>query len=211
MIKQFSVFLLFIALASASHATDNSYKVASVEKERPGKNPAALPPVVTEKYKYYEVRGGCEKELHGQLCKNCITWDDGKKYDSATSWNVKWNYDYDRTAQACSADSFKVTVDVLFQFPKWVRMDDAPPALVGKWDAYMRNLSLHENGHRDLVVEAAAGLTRSVASLPPAQTCAELDREVRKLCSARMAQLEADQREYDDQTDHGVTQGAIFP
>lgn len=212
MIKQFSVLLLAIVFSAPALAFNSSFEVASAGKDHRLESASrVLMPIVTEKYEYYEIRGGCEQELHGQLCKKCLTWDDGKKYDSATSWDVKWDYGYDRTSQACSADSFKVTVNVVFHFPKWARADDAPRQLVEKWDAYMKSLNLHETGHRNLVVEAATGLTRSVASLPPARTCAELDREVRALCSAGMQKLEEDQKEYDAVTDHGITQGAIFP
>jgi predicted secreted Zn-dependent protease len=213
MIKQISMLMMFMAISTSSSAfaVDDNLKVASIDKEHVGKSKGPLLPSVTEKYEYYEIRGGCEKDLHGQLCRNGFVWDDGKKYDSATNWDVKWDYGYDRTSQACSAESFKVTVEVVFHFPKWTRTNDAPPKLVEKWDAYMKNLSLHENGHRDLVVEAATGLSRSVALLPPASTCAELDREVRALCRERMQLLASDQNEYDAATDHGVSQGAVFP
>jgi predicted secreted Zn-dependent protease len=70
---------------------------------------------------------------------------------------------------------------------------------------------MHEQGHRDRAVEAATELTRSVAELPPAGTCTELDREVQKLYRARMEKLLKDQEEYDDMTNHGIAQGAVFP
>jgi predicted secreted Zn-dependent protease len=75
----------------------------------------------------------------------------------------------------------------------------------------MKNLTLHELGHRDRVVDAAAELTGAVARLPHTLSCADRDQQVRALSSEIMAQLNAAQQEYDEDTSHGATQGALFP
>lgn len=137
--------------------------------------------------------------------------NDGKRYDSVTTWNVKWHYGYDRGPQTCSAESFKTSIDITFRFPKWVRDDGASQSLVDKWDCYMKNLVMHENGHRDMAVEAAEELARAVAAMPPASSCSELDRRVRALHKERMQKLNADEKKYDADTNHGHTQGAVFP
>jgi predicted secreted Zn-dependent protease len=124
---------------------------------------------------------------------------------------VKLDYGYDRAPRACTADSIRVTIAINIRYPKWVRTDDAPQPLVEKWDGYMKNLIMHENGHRDMAVEAAAELSRAVAALPPASSCAELDRDVRALSRERMEKLNADEKGYDETTSHGKTQGAVFP
>jgi predicted secreted Zn-dependent protease len=80
-----------------------------------------------------------------------------------------------------------------------------------KWDRYLNNLITHENGHRDMVVDAANDLSRAVVQLSPAPTCADLDRNVRALFRKRMEIMNEDQREYDKTTKHGTTQGAVFP
>lgn len=204
--------LLLMSGAGITLAADASFDVANVDKDffRRGKC-VVVPPSVTEKYEYYEISGDCEKDLRGQMRQNGVTWNDGKKYQSLTIWHVTWDYDYDRTPQACVADSFRAKVEIIFRYPRWVRSDAAAPSLVEKWDEYMRHLTVHENGHRDMAVAAAAELSRAVAALPPATTCAELDRRVRALCRVRMQKLSEDERGYDETTGHGKTQGAVFP
>lgn len=171
----------------------------------------AVPPVVKETYEYYEIEGNSEDQLRSEMCRNGCKWKDGRTYDSVTNWHVKWDYDYDRTPQTCSADSFRATVDITFRYPKWVRTDDVPGPLAAKWDSYMKSLVEHETGHRDMAVEAATELSRAVAGLPPAPTCAELDRAVRSLCHDRLKKLNAEAQEYDEATRHGSVQGAVFP
>ncbi len=212
MIKRKIALLLFMNLAATASAADHGVTLAKIDHSasRPISRKISLP-AVTEKYEYYEVRGDNEKALRCQLDQNGCTWDDGKKYDSVTAWHVKWDYDHEQTAETCQADSFRATVDITYRYPKWVRGDKAVQPLVSKWENYMQNLAVHEKGHRDLAVEAAAELTRAVAELPPARSCGDIDREVKALCRTYMQKLSADQKTYDAETTHGVKQGALFP
>ncbi len=203
---------LLMTVAAIAFAAGNGGEVASIDPDLSlSKTSRVASPVVTEKYEYYEIRGCCEKDLHCQLCQKNCKWNDGRKYDSSTSWHVTWDYDYVRTPQSCSAGPFRTAVEIKFRYPKWMPAAAAPQELVEKWDGYLKSLMRHENGHRDLVVEAAAELSRAVAELPPAPTCADLDREVHALCRARMEKLNTDQKAYDARTNYGVTQGAVFP
>jgi predicted secreted Zn-dependent protease len=175
------------------------------------KNNNVVGPAINEKYEYYEVCGCSEKDLHCDLMDKAIKCSDGKKYDSVTNWKVKWDYDFNRVGGACSTAAFRVTVDVVFRLPKWVSNTDAPQQLVDKWNNHIKNLLLHEKGHRDRAVEAARELTRTIAELPPGRTCSELDREVDRVSRALLNKLLADQEEYDAATSHGLAQGVSFP
>jgi predicted secreted Zn-dependent protease len=212
MFKEIIVFLLLMPVAVISYAGDGNVDLASVDRGiYLQKVSTVAPPVVTENYEYYDVKGDSETTLRCDISKNGCKWNDGKKYDSITTWRIKWHYGYDRGPQTCSAESFKATIDIIFRYPKWVRNDDASKSLVDKWDGYMKNLILHENGHRDMAVASAEELSWAVAAMPPAPSCAELDRRVRALYSERMQKLSSDERKYDADTNHGLTQGAVFP
>jgi predicted secreted Zn-dependent protease len=212
MIKKSIFSLLLIAAAVTAFAADGRFDVASIDKDiRSGIQNRVVTPLVTEKYEYYEIRGNSEKELRDQMCRNGYTRNDGEKYDSVTSWRWKLDYGYDCAPRACTADSFKVALEITYRYPKWVNSDGAPQPLVNKWDDYIKHLITHENGHRDKAVEAIAELSRAVAALPPAESCAEFDREVRALSHERMEKLNVDQKSYDETTVHGKTQGAVFP
>jgi predicted secreted Zn-dependent protease len=123
---------------------------------------------------------------------------------------AKVDYGNDQPSQACTTDSFRVTLEIIYRFPKWERTDDAPFPLVDKWNSYMKNLVMHEKGHGDLAVEAASELCRAVYKMPPVLSCADLDRHVQSLVRELRDQLNADQRLYDATTDHGISQGAFF-
>lgn len=80
---------------------------------------------------------------------------------------------------------------------------DAPPTLVDKWNAYVRNLTLHEEGHVDNIAESYLDVRTAIqgATCPTAEAQAQATLEV-------IGQFD---RDYDRDTDHGATQGAVFP
>jgi predicted secreted Zn-dependent protease len=207
-----TVCLISAMAAATALAGDDAVIVASAEKNLPFREKTvAVPPLVTERYEYYDVHGSCENDLLCELKRKGVGWGDGKRYESFTSWHVRWNYGYANEMQTCRADSFQVTVEIVFHYPKWMQTEGVPPPLADKWDNYMKHLIVHENGHRDMAVEAATDLTRTVSEMSPVQTCAQVDRAVQILSRARMNKLNYDERHYDEATNHGATQGAIFP
>ena len=205
MIRVSYLFVLLMTMAVASGAGETIPGSTNNKKDH------VVSPVVNEKTEYYEVCGSCEKDVQSELQGKCIKLANGEKYDSITNWKVKWDYGHARVSETCTAESFVVTVDIVYRLPKWVRTGEVSQTLVEKWDRYMENLMLHEKGHRDRAVASAVELTRMVEELPPARTCAELDRVVNTLCRTRLEKLIEIQKKYDTDTCHGVLQGAEFP
>jgi len=162
-------------------------------------------------YDYYEVSGGCLGDLKHDLSGKACRLSDGSKYDSVTKWRVAWDYGYNKSGGMCSADGFRLTVDIIVRLPAWLHRSSAGQPLSEKWESYIDMLKAHENGHVDKVVEAADELTKAVEEMPSAATCANLDRQIRQLSKNRLKLLEKEQNGYDEETSHGWTQGALFP
>lgn len=174
------------------------------------KHRKTLPPVVRERTEYYEITGDRVYDLQCELREKGCGWSDGKVYDSMTTWEFKWDYDYVRSPLSCTVEAFKVSVNIVFRYPKWMRDRPAPQALIDKWDSYMRGLVEHETGHRDTAVAAAEKLTADVEALPAFADCAELDRTIRRLCREHSERVNRQAEEYDEATMHGGTQGAVL-
>jgi predicted secreted Zn-dependent protease len=211
MSKIIGLFLVVSTFAVSGFAEEDT---AANVKAGPSIRPVRtiiLPPLIAEKYVFHEVCGCSEKDLHCDLTQKAIKCQDGNKYDSVTKWKVSWDYDYHRADGRCSVDSFRLVVDITTHLPKWMSMQEAPRVLVDKWEVYIRNLMLHEQGHRDRVLDAVSNISNAVADLPPVRWCSDLDRQVRTLSGARLQQLITEQKDYDAVTGHGHAQGVVFP
>jgi predicted secreted Zn-dependent protease len=207
--------LTVATLMAATHApaTARAEALASLEVSvlRPAQ-PRPSAPIVREIYDTYDVRGTSIPELRSGLRRHGIRMNDGKTYDALTSWDIRWEYDYDRPPGSCSVDNFRAFVNVTILYPRWVADENDDPVLLSDtWDAYLHSLIRHEQGHRDIAVATADGLIRAVTALPPAATCADLDRAVAALARSFMKRLNLDQQAYDAETGHGTMQGAVLP
>jgi predicted secreted Zn-dependent protease len=191
---------------AASHAVEMaSLDPSAIKRAQP------LPePLVRETYETYDVRGMNIPELRAGLRQSGIRMQDGNTYDALTSWAVRWEYDYESSSAGCTVDDFRAHVDVTIRYPRWVSDNEAPAPTAEAWDSYLNSLIRHEQGHRDIAVAAADAMTRSISKLPPAATCADLDRAVEDLGRSFMKRLCLEQQAYDADTDHGVVQGAVL-
>ena len=210
--KGIPVVLLLMVFVSMAFAGEHRIEVASIDKDQLlyGSAQKTTRPLVIEKYEFYEVKGGCEKDLLGQMAQKGCRWDDGKIYNSVTSWSWQWEYGHDHAHQACSPEAVTVTLEIITRYPEWVQAADAPQPLVDKWNDYLKSLMVHESGHRDMAVAEATAFSRAVKELPSGKSCSELDRIVQALSRERMEKLNADSQAYDLATNHGITQGALF-
>lgn len=171
----------------------------------------AAPPVpeVSQTTHYYTFDGTTVAEMLAQLAKRAPKTDDGN-FHALTKWFVKWRYDYDRRDGTCGIGPVKVTVTVDVQLPKWSRPAGASSRLVAKWDAYATALRTHENGHKEIGIEAARSVAKALAAVPRQTSCEQLE-SVADAAGERILEItRVTERDYDQRTRHGATQGALF-
>ena len=170
----------------------------------------AGPAVITDS-DYYDIEGLTATELREQMNINGVVWTDGNIYDAYTGWDVKWHYQYRLTGDGCFMKSVATTLNVVFRLPRWTNYAEAPGPLQQKWDAYMRSLRRHENGHKDIGIQTAVAIERSLIELGPAPTCDDLAQTANALGRRIISEYAAREREYDARTNFGEAQGAVFP
>jgi predicted secreted Zn-dependent protease len=169
-------------------------------------------PTIMISYDYYDIEGRTASELRQQMNRKGVRWTNGNIYDAYTGWNVKWNYRYRLTDDnSCSIGSVNTTLSVEFRLPRWENYDRGPAALKKRWDAYMQALRRHENGHKDIGLQAANEIERSIAELDPDVTCDAVTETANQLGRRILSEYAAKERAYDAQTNFGETQGAMFP
>ncbi|MCL5407339.1 MAG: DUF922 domain-containing Zn-dependent protease [Patescibacteria group bacterium] len=160
---------------------------------------------------YYQVYGYTPYEVRAQL-NECGAKSGGEAYDAYTSYYISWVYNYKPVAGGCNIKDVTVGVKVDFFYPKWEDPGNAQAGLAENWQRYMTNLITHENGHKDIAVEGAQAILNALLSLPNSATCGE---DVQSLVSSTgnniFADYNAREKAYDDETNHGATQGATFP
>lgn len=75
----------------------------------------------------------------------------------------------------------------------------------------MTALQLHEDGHKDHGVAAAQEVLSTITNLPAYPSCPELETAANTAGKSVIERYNQKDIEYDRVTQHGATQGAIFP
>jgi predicted secreted Zn-dependent protease len=167
-----------------------------------------VPTVVTSiqipyaKIDYYDVSGATEREIRDQLNMMSITDENGYQGDAITTWEIHWNWD-GYGSESCDLRSVTATYDIHVKLPRWTPPQSASPELIAKWNSYMLALVEHEKAHVDNVV---ANLPYVINAIRQA-TCTTAETQAQ----AVLAGIRKNDLDYDERTNHGGTQGAIFP
>lgn len=151
---------------------------------------------------YYDVSGSTEREIRDQLNTLSPVDENGYRGDALTRWEIRWNWDGYGT-ETCDLSSVTARYMNTVLLPRWTAPENAHPELILKWNAYMLALVEHEKGHVDMVVAYLPEIIQAIQ----AATCDTAESRAQEIIS----QLRLDHLNYDQETNHGGSQGAIFP
>ncbi len=153
----------------------------------------------------YRVYGATENAIRASL--------DARRpgeYDARTQWFVDWSYTSAVRNSRCVVASSKVHTRINFTYPRWVAPASASAELRADWTRYVSRLRVHEAGHATNGRVTARRIVATLGTMT-SSTCTGLDRALKAAITRHFAAGNALDRAYDRRTQHGATQGAIFP
>ena len=159
---------------------------------------------------YYDISARTGTQLVHEMEAKGPVGPDGKRYPAYTRWHVAWDYQYRSGPGACKITDFTAKLEGTMTLPRWIDSESAPKSLVRSWQAMVAALRIHENGHYAHGIEAAREIGALPDSIRPAADCATLEKQINGRAQAIMDKYAALDAEYDRETRHGQTQGAIL-
>lgn len=159
---------------------------------------------------HYPVTGATLPEIR-QSIRLSRPWKDRREVDGFTDWRVNWQFNMISTAEGCQWSTFTTQTRITMTLPRWTPPTNAPAAVVHIWTNYYAALLRHEVGHGQMASAAADELQRRVKSSGGAGDCESLKRILNGLGETVVAEFRQKDREYDERTRHGATDGATLP
>jgi predicted secreted Zn-dependent protease len=193
---------LIIGLALAGCAT--------LRPKAPITLPSTVWPNDTQVF-WYDVEGDTEAQLRQAMDAIGPSDQHGERHDAYTAWYVNWNFPFSETEEGCSIGPVSTSVRVVITLPRWRGFTDEADGLVVRWRQYLEALKEHESGHRETAFQAAYAITLRLADVPPKPTCEEAEAAANSIARQLLEQHRAHDANYDEETRHGATQGAVFP
>lgn len=168
-------------------------------------------PTVNIIYTTYAISGVSAEELREHMNSKSNIRRYGKTFDALTSWNVNWRFNWNTKNSKCYITTASSTVDVTFTLPKWTNRDMSSRYLINKWDRYYDALTQHENGHKDFGIKAAEEIEQAILEMPSRISCKILESEANEIGKRILKKYMDLEKEYDENTNHGSNDGAVFP
>ena len=130
----------------------------------------------------------------------------GQRFHGYTHWNVRWNFWWQQdTAGRCRITRVRTRLQSRIQMPELATGTVAQTAAFAR---YHTALYQHELGHVEFGRKAAQAIDRGIAALPLAPDCPTLEQQANALGQRLLAEQVQQERDYDQRTRHGATQGA---
>jgi predicted secreted Zn-dependent protease len=141
-----------------------------------------------------------------------LNQDEGKRFDASTTWDLDAQFTFGgKKGVSCQIKTVTVTVKTTFTLPQWTPPAGTPQALIDRWNKHLAALQVHENGHKQLGIEAGTDFLNQLKALPAATSCAALQQTAAQKRDTVKATFSQKHKNYDKTTNHGATQGAVFP
>src|SRR5437867_1748950 len=157
---------------------------------------AASRAAITAREQYYDIDGSSAGALRDQIRRLGPKDESGKSHDALTVWSLEWSYGTAQRGDSCALRDVKVTLDVSVTLPRWTPPSTASPKLTESWRTYLRNVKLHEAGHRTIAERNARDLTTALTTLR-GTSCERLSDEATRMAERIVADGRARNRAYD--------------
>lgn len=164
---------------------------------------------VETKVARYRVTGATASELRSSMLA-AGPEDDGRSWFGMTDWEVRWQFRFEPSDNGCSMERVDVEFSSRMTLPEWEGERSADPDLVREWRAFARALRAHEDGHTATGLRAAHEIHRTLQSVR-ADSCETIAEEANSTAHEILDRFRQREREYDRETGHGRTQGAVWP
>jgi predicted secreted Zn-dependent protease len=162
----------------------------------------------------YQVAGKTKEELSRSLEASAQSdphESSGSRYYARTDWLLSAHWLWNETAIGCEVNKADVNITITMTLPVVAGTAGMSNDLVSRWNAFIKNTQTHETGHVKLAEQGARDYQRDLGNFVPAASCDVLQMRLKDLFDKSFAAIDKANVNYDAQTQHGFTQGAVFP
>jgi Predicted secreted Zn-dependent protease len=157
---------------------------------------------------YYDIQGRTLAELSAEM-RRLGPKVDGTSYVGETRSPMRWSWRTESTAgSTCTIRNIVVSVNAQILLPRWTPPAGVDSALVTEWRRFIAALETHEAGHKDITARAGSTIEEQLRGL--SGSCTMISARATDIARVIADQEAGEQRRYDAETRHGLTQGTTF-
>lgn len=158
---------------------------------------------------YYRVVGTNTMAIRQSMLER-RPWQTNFAYDAKTEWDARFSFTCRQSGNQWVLGGSDVKTRVTITLPQWVPAVPVTHELAAIWQQYFQGLSRHEQGHLQWAREATARAQRRLEALPACGSMQDLTAAAKRAATQAVEECRQKEREYDELTHHGQTQGAVL-
>ncbi|MBI5305946.1 MAG: DUF922 domain-containing protein [Chloroflexi bacterium] len=161
----------------------------------------------------YSVTGKTTNELSRALDVKAIAdpHEPNSRYYAMTEWFVSSDWQWQSSARGCELERANVSVTITMTLPALATRQGIASDLLTRWDTFIANTITHEKGHVTRALNGSREYQRALGNLATQSTCLTMRPTLDNLFKQNLDAIDRVNVQYDVETDHGATQGAVFP
>lgn len=155
---------------------------------------------------YYDLQVDSGQSLSRALNQASTIRQNGQIYHAYTRWRVQWNFWWrEQRDGRCQIDLTRTRLNATITLP---RLGGGDAQQRKRFEQYLGALREHELGHYRIGQAAAAEIDAALLQTSEYPSCAELQQQANRRANAILRRHAEQERQYDQQTGHGRSQGA---
>ncbi len=162
----------------------------------------------------YAVTGKTKEELSRSLEASSQSdphESGGGRFYARTDWLLSAHWLPRPTSSGCELEKGDVNITITMTLPVLATSFGVQADALNRWKTFIQNTQEHESGHVKLAEQGARDYQRDLGNIAPASNCDIMQTRLRDLFDKSFAAIDKANVNYDAQTQHGFTQGAVFP
>lgn len=161
---------------------------------------------------FFSITGNNVAELLDFLINKGPTLETGHKGVANCQMGYNWipHVSSNKKLELCRMDSVELEGKIICTYPKWDPPAGASEQDINKWNTFMEKVRFHEQGHIDIAKKSLNSFYAQLQEISTKPTCDEIREEVVRIGHEMIEKATKEDLDYDFQTQHGETQGAVL-
>lgn len=165
--------------------------------------------VVQASVERFPVSGSSIEEITAGL-RSAVNAEGGFMGHYAVSWRYSYRMGDGASKAGCRLQDVRVDMQTRIRVPDWKASPDAPEEVARAWETFQAALENHVREHENNAIRSAGDFVQRLERMTD-MSCRQLQLDVQREARSASERLQDRQRKLDEDTQHGVKQGARWP
>lgn len=161
----------------------------------------------------YTVTGKTTQELSKSLEAHAVAdpHEPGSDFYAQTEWRISTKWSSKIAGNNCELERADVSVQITVTLPALADPTGIALDAANRWNTFVANTVRHEKEHVTRALNGVRDYQTEIGNLAPQTDCNGVRSKLDDLFRFHSSQIDRVNIEYDTETNHGMSQGAVFP